>query len=239
MGHLIASTGPIVFDHVVLGTRDTADGAAQVAELCGTEPIMTEPEPGQWYHSAALPLGGGAMLEILGPNTDHQGFRFFKSILARYDRPEPVFWHLGTADFDAFCAVAKAAGAPVERIEHLNSNTPHGRRTYTRGILGPGFRTVRPCVIEWTARPKRPGLEADPVCSIKAFKLTSPKAAEINKAFQALGVDLTVENGTDRLSLVLWTPRGEVTFAGPGLVFEGAAALFQIAAMRLRQLLPG
>lgn len=194
---------------------------------------MTEPEAGQWYWSAALPLPDGAMLEVLGPNPAYRGFHPLKAVLTRYRTPAPVFWHLGTSDFDRLCAVARAAGSPVERIERLDNDSPHGRRAYTRGIVGPGFRTTRACMIQWIERPDRPEFRRTPRCRAVDFSLTSPKAAELNRTFEAFGLNLRARRGPERLSIRLDTPNGEMEFAGPGLVFEGAGAVLQFLKLRL------
>lgn len=232
MGDLVIKRGPTEFDHVVLATRDTRLGAGWLADLTGADPVVTEPEPGEWYWSAALPLQHGAMLEMLGPNPDHRGFHPLKATLSRYTTPEPLFWHLATADFDRFLAQAAKLGAPVERIEHLDNDSPNGRRTYSRGILGPGFRTVRPCVIEWKARPDRPGM-SDPVCRATRFELRTPDAAKLNTIFEGLDLSLRAEQGPQFIALQLDTLKGEVTFEGQGVVFEGIGALAKFLRLRL------
>lgn len=236
MDDLVVRRGGWDFDHVVLGTRDTREGAAWLAEQTGAAPVITEPEPGAWYWSAALPLPDGAMIEMLGPNPDHSGFHALKSVLPRYAVPEPIFWHIGTTNFSRLCQVAGAAGAPVERIEHLDSDSPRGRRRYSRGILGPGFRTVRPCVIQWAERPNRPEL-SNPICTVTRFALQCPDPASLNRVFESLGLTVRATAGEQRLTLELETPEGAIAFDGPGLVFEGLGAAAKIAGLRLRHLL--
>lgn len=236
MPDLIRKCGPTEFDHVVLGTRDTREGAAWIAEKTGVAPVLTDPEPGQWYHSAALPLGDGAMLEILGPNPAHRGFHPFKTLLAALDPPELIFWHLGTEDFDAFCAAAAAAGAPVERIEEISSEGRHGRRAYRRGVVRPGFRSVRPCVIEWTARPIHPEM-SNPTCAARRFAVHDPAPEKLNHLFEALGLDLRATAGPQKMSLELDSPKGPVHLNGGTLRFEGLGALVLTGRLWVRHLL--
>lgn|GEM_PF-3759172 len=236
MNDLVIKCGPTEFDHVALGTHDTQKGVAWLANLTGAEPVITEPEPGQWYWSAALPLNDGAMLEMLGPNPDHRGFHPLKALLARFQAPEPFFWHVATSDLGRFVAAVKQAGAPVERIEHLDSETPDGRRTYSRGVVGPGFRTVRPCVIQWISKVDRPGLRR-PLCRATGFALRCPKPDRLNRVLEAIGLQLRATDGPQRLDLALDTPKGPIKIAGPGVVFEGLGAIAQFAQLRFASML--
>ncbi len=232
MAGLIVKCGPTEFDHVALATRDTEEGVAWLAERTGASPFITEPEPGEWYWSGALPLANGASIEIIGPNPAYQGFHPFKELFKRYNTPAVLFWHLGTSDFDRLAVIAKAAGAPMERIEHLDSDTPFGRRLYSRAILGPGFMSARPCVIQWKERPQRPGMDA-PVCAATRFAVQCSDPEPLNRVFDALGLDLRVTRGPHRVEVDLDTPNGLVTLSGEGLTFAGAGGFLKLIGLRL------
>ncbi|MEM1163177.1 MAG: hypothetical protein AAGJ28_19785 [Pseudomonadota bacterium] len=229
MQDLINRTGATEFDQIVLGTFDTKAGADWIAAETGVEPFLTTPEPGQWYWSAGVSLPDGAMIEILGPNPHHRGFHPLKTLLSRYDTPSPIFWHIGVSDFEGFCAFAAERGAPVDQIEHLDTDSPGGRRAYSRGILGPGFRSVRPCIIQWKARPSSPARSAPARMSVSAFELSHPDHAAMNTVFAELGLRQRISAGPHRMSIVLDTPRGEVRLDGRGLSFEGPGALLATA----------
>ncbi len=236
MSRVIKPLGKFEFDHVALGVHDTKLGAEWLQDLTGAQVIALEPEDGQWYWSHAMKLRDGASLEIIGPNPTHRGFHPIKETLRNFRTPSPFFWHLGTDDFDGFCAVAKSVGAPVERIEHLDHDSSFGRRRYTRGIVGPGFRSTRPCVISWKERPDRPEFKAPAECDIADFSLTSPRFASLNRLFEALELRLRAKPGPEAITLKLSTPKGEVTLSAPGVVFEGAGAFLQMGSLWLSSL---
>ncbi|MEM7024195.1 MAG: VOC family protein [Pseudomonadota bacterium] len=225
MSELIHTLGPFEFDHIALGVCDTRKGPEWIERLTGAKVVMIEPEEGQYYWSNALLLPHGGALEIIGPNPAHRGFHPVKQMLRSYAEPTPFFWHLGAADFGAVCQAAKAAGGPVERIEHIDDETPSGRRVYSRGIIGPGFRSSRPCIVHWRQRPDRPEMRAAPQCEVVGFELTSPKAAATNKVLEALGVRLRVKPGAEHMRIRLKTPNGDVELDGDGTSFEGIGAL--------------
>jgi len=238
MSAIVLRRGETEFDHVVLGTFDTRAGADWLSDQTGAKVTVTEPEPGQWYHSAVLPLKQGSFVEVLGPNPAHKGFHPIKQLLSGYDTPRPLFWHLATDDFDGFCARLDAAGAQADRIEELDSEGASGRRAYKRAIVGPGFRTVRPCFIQWIARPDRTGVEA-PVCSAVAFSVRDREPEKLNRIFEALGLALRATQGPQTLSVDLDTPKGKVVLSGDGQSFEGAGAMLLMGKLYLRYLVGG
>ncbi|MEM1314712.1 MAG: VOC family protein [Pseudomonadota bacterium] len=235
MDDLVTRQAGVEFDHFVLGTSDTRAGAAWLEALTGAPVTVTEPEPGQWYWSGAMPLPGGALVEMLGPNPAHRGFQPMKALLADYTTPSPLFWHIGTRDFDALSRRVAELGAPMERVERIDAPGKDGPRAHVRGILGPGFRSARPCAIQWIDRIDR----GEAVCSVKGFALRTPRPGPLNAVFEGLGLTLRAEEGPERLTLELETPKGEVVLSGPGVAFEGLGALAMIARLRLRSLFGG
>ncbi|MEM9247847.1 MAG: VOC family protein [Pseudomonadota bacterium] len=236
MSQVVKALGTFGFDHVALGVSDTEAGAAWLHARTGAAVFATEPEEGQWYWSAVMPLPDGASLEVIGPNPAHRGFHPIKEHLLSLETPSLLFWHLGTDHFDSFCNVAAQVGAPVERIEHLDTESPYGRRVYTRGIVGPGFRSTRPCVICWKTRPRPPGAEGPAQCAVTGFALTSPKYSALNRLLDALDLPMRAKEGPEAIALQLTTPKGAVTLSSPGIVFEGAGALAKTASLWLRYL---
>ena len=191
MKSIIEKKGRFEFDHVVLGVRDTKMGVEYFSSETGLEAVITDPEDGQWYWSAVLSLPDGAMLEVLGPNPAYRQFHVFKEILKKYETPAPIFWYIGTRDFDQLCLVAKAAGSPVERIERLDYEGPQGRCAYTRGVVGPGFRTTRPCVVQWTERPNLPEIHAQPPCRVVDFLTYLAKSVRFEQNARSLRIGPT------------------------------------------------
>ncbi|MEM9421472.1 MAG: VOC family protein [Pseudomonadota bacterium] len=129
-------------DHIGLGVPDVKEGVAWVEAQTGAEVMLHDAEPGQWYQSGSLAIGGGSFLEIIGPNPAHRKFQPFGALLSTLDRPRLAFWYIAVHDFDAFQALAKRKGGALERVEHINIDhcTPN-QSGYHRGYVGPGFMT--------------------------------------------------------------------------------------------------
>lgn len=236
MAQIVETLGKFAFDHVALAVHDTKAGAAWLEAATGAKVNALEPEDGQWYWSHSIDLLGGASLEIIGPNPSYRGFHPMKEILRGYKTPAPLFWHLRAVDFDLFCKMALLSGNPIERVEHVCADTKYGRRRYSRGIVGPGFRSTRPCVIFWQERPDRSARNAQAECQVVNFTLTSPKAESLNAFFESVQVDLKATTGPETITLTLDTPKGELSLSAPGVVFEGGTAVLQTAALWIKSL---
>ncbi|MEM6476796.1 MAG: VOC family protein [Pseudomonadota bacterium] len=224
---LVVDRGGTSLDHVAIGVPDTERGVQEIAERIGFEPLLTEPEPGQFYWSGAVPLGSGKFLEILGPNPAFRKFNPFIEMVKRLDQPRPIFWYVATDDFAAFQTAAKAAGAPVERVQTVRHEKQGVLTDYTRGIIGPGFLSVSPNVIQWRSR--NSNFDDSEGLTFLGLELSHPEADRLNTAFTTLGIDQKVHTGPHRMALRLGTPKGEVEFAGEGMEIRGLGAMVKLA----------
>jgi hypothetical protein len=220
---VVLSRGPHTVDHLALGTSHLETGMQALEAATGAEGWRAAPEPGAWYQSGALALEGGSFLELIAPAPGYRGFQPLRATLAGLQGLRPLFWYVATDDFGAFAERAREAGAPVERVEHPNrqDDPAHGR--YVRGVLGPGFLSQRPCVIEWQRRAARDA--PAPRCALAELRLSHPEAAALTAPLAALGIRERVTAGPSALEILLDSPRGRVSFAGPGLDFRGLRGL--------------
>jgi len=209
-------------DHVAIGVSNTLIGIEWIEELTGCKACIEEPEPGQWYWSASLRIGKLCFLEILGPNPEFQGFNLYKEMLYSIKKPEPLFWYISTHDFDAFKKKSEENDAPLEQIERVKFEREGKKVDYIRGIIGPGFNSQRPNVIQWHSRLKCWRLEHDNIntqnnCKLKALKLKSPESKELKTLFNSLGIEMEVANGNSELTFEIYSPKGIVAISGKGL----------------------
>ncbi|MEO0688961.1 MAG: VOC family protein [Pseudomonadota bacterium] len=220
---LVLDRGGTQLDHIALCVPDTRRGVEEIAAQIGFQPVLTDPEPSQFYWSAAVPLGSGKFFEILGPNPAFKKFNPFIEVVRRLERPTPLFWYVATDDFAAFEAAANEAGAPIERVETVTYEKQGVVTDYTRGYLGPGFLSVSPNVIEWRSRYSK--LDDGEGPTFLGLELSHPEADRLNNTFEKLGIHQHVATGPHRMILRLGTPNGEVAYEGEGLEFRGLRAL--------------
>lgn len=217
--NLVLDRGGASLDHIALGVPDTRKGARHIAELTGVEPrIGPQPGPEQFYWSAAIRLGAGRFLEILGPNPDWTGFHPMIETVKQFTQPQPLFWYVATNDINAFGDAAAAQRAPLEMMQSFEHTRDTETVSYTNAVIGPGFRSTRPCVIQWHTRSK--WMEGDAELGLKSLQLSSPIADTLNPLFADLGIVERVSEGPEMMMLALDTLKGEVVLSAPGVVVE-------------------
>ncbi|MEM9261946.1 MAG: VOC family protein [Pseudomonadota bacterium] len=200
-------------DHIGLAVPDTAKGVAFVEEKTGATPHLGPPQPGNFYWSGALSIGKESYLEIIGPNPDHRGVHPFKSVMAGLSEPTLMFWYVATDDFEAFAKKVENASARLQQIVRVDAQDDQGA-DYTRAIIGPGFLSQRPSVIEWRRRSIRSPVDIR--CTLKSFSLSLRRPKELNSLFAKLGVDTPVHDGPSGMSITVDTPKGEIEFTNAG-----------------------
>jgi len=235
---LIKDVAPnnLYIDHIGLGVNDTEAGIRLIAELTGVQPKLVDPRPDQHYWSGGLHLGKGCMLEIIGPNPKHKGFHPFKEVLKSCDEPRLLFWYLGTDKFDETrktIETSEASGGkfkmwsiihdrheiPIVEEEESRNNGGTNVVEFTTGMIGPGFRSEIPNLIQWHKRPEKMK-NIEKKCTVTSFQITSPQSERIGGLFASLGMSPSfklVYGPEPNLKMTLDSPKGKVTLEGGGL----------------------
>ena len=225
-GTVLTQKNGLQLDHIGIAVNDLEKGVSYIENLTGVKPTIHPPEKGEPWQSGSLMLCEGVMLEILSVNRDYKGIHPLKSILKSFKEPKLFFWYVATDDFDAFEVKVNLINRKIERKVDIKEADSEKHSTYTRGMIGPGFSTVVPNVIQWKHRTKH-GREST-ACPIKEFKLSSKKAKKINEDFRALGISQVVEQGDDQISLTLETPNGLVTIKNEAIEMPFSKVLLLI-----------
>jgi Glyoxalase-like domain len=184
-------------DHLVLAGPDLAGAVAWFAELTGVEPAPGGRHEGLGTANHLVDLGGGAYLEIIGPDPEQP----------EPDRPRPfgiddltapriVTWAISTSDIDALVTEARDGGYDPGRPAAMSRRTTDGellewRLTQPRFDYGDG---LVPFVIDWGAT-AHPTTRALPAAPLLAFSGRHPDPASVRPALIALGADLHLDIG--------------------------------------------
>lgn len=231
MTNIIRRSHGFQLDHIGLGVGDTREGVKWVEQQTGANVDLHDPEPDQWYWSGSLAIGDMSYIEIIGPNPEWTKFQPFNALLQTLQEPRLLFWFIAVNDFKEFQVTARENKAKLERIEAINTESDDDENaSYWRGLIGPGFMTERPNVIEWVRRPPRE-TNAPAQCQLRDFRLANPAAEQINSVFQSLGIDTRVANGASKIGMTIDTPKGEWTIENAGLKWTMPGVLIELASL--------
>jgi hypothetical protein len=155
-------------------------------------------------------LGGGAYLEVVGPDPDQpepsQPRPFDLDSLAE---PRLVTWAIRVTDINRAVAEAEDRGYDPGPIHPMSRERPDGVLLSWRLTIQDDD-SVLPFLIDWGATP-HPSRDAVHGSELLSFHIVHPDPAEVRKGLSALGADVPVVPGEPGLVARIRTPQGEVT----------------------------
>lgn len=202
---MLAGAGPVGqgrdvlanLDHVVLAGPDLAGAVAWFAELTGIEPAPGGRHEGLGTANHLVDLGGGAYLEIIGPDPEQpEPERPRPFGIDDLRAPRVVTWAMRTTDIDALVAAARADGYDPGEPAAMSRRTADGdllewRLTAPRFDYGDG---LVPFLIDWGTTP-HPTARALPSAPLLEFAGRHPDPASVRPGLNALGADLHLDFG--------------------------------------------
>jgi hypothetical protein len=201
-----------VIDHLVHATPDLD---ATVAELAGRG-LMLSPggaHDGLGTRNALADLGGGAYLEVIGPDPEQPEPAQPRPFgIDGLREPRLVAWAVRVADLDAAVAVARSRGHDPGAARDMARLRGDGVRLAWRLTPPPAaVPEVVPFLIAWgdTEHPSRTAARG---ARLVSFTAAHPNPTDVRGRLAALGVtDLTVEPApSPALRALIETPSGPV-----------------------------
>jgi hypothetical protein len=208
-----AAGGRPVLDHVVLATPNLAGAVNDVARVLGVVAARGGRHPGLGTRNALVDLGGGAYLELIGPDCEQpdpeRGRPFGVDGLTT---ARVVTWAVACTDLDERVARARDRGHDPGSPRAMSRRTGEGDTLQWRLALRdtPAYGGLVPFLIDWgvTPHPTSRGLPRVELVSLTGHH---PDPAAVGSALDALDVELTVLPARDAaLSLRVRGVHGEV-----------------------------
>jgi hypothetical protein len=214
-----------MIDHLVLATDELERTVAHVRATWGIEPTPGGAHLGRGTRNELVALGGGAYLEIIGPDlaqTDHTGERPF-GVDGRTGERLVAWCARPATTIEAAARAAARLGHDVGPISSMSRRRPDGVLLAWR-LTTPAFDAERPdvpavlpFVIDWLDSP-HPSTGLDHPVELVGLSIHTPDAAAVDAIVGAIGPDprITVvdADGPPLLDAVVRTPRGEFTLRG-------------------------
>ena len=205
-----------MIDHIVFAVPHLAHGVAEFERRTGVQPVKGGSHVGLGTANHLVGLGGGAYLEIIGPDPDQPDPADPRPFgIDNLARPRVVTWCIRPPDFDGAIATAKARGYDPGPPRAMSRRTSQGTLLAWRLTLGAALPAdgLVPFLIDWgaTAHPTTGAMPTLPLVSLAGVH---PQPADVQRNLTALDVDLPVGPGHEpRLLVTLRSPVGPVVLS--------------------------
>ncbi|MEE9454483.1 MAG: VOC family protein [Paracoccaceae bacterium] len=208
----------IEFDHIAIGCRTLAEGAAYVFEKTGLKIPVGGTHPLMGTHNLLMATGSDSFLEIIAidpsaPKPAHN--RWFGLDNVDFPVPRPHAWILRSNDLDHDLGIAKDIGIDFGTALSVT----RGDMTWRFAVRKDGaipLDGAAPMIMEWPEMPVHPAEKmVDLGTRIKNITLETPHAESINMLLNTLShkkipVDIRTAQ-TPRLSVTLVQRDGRET----------------------------
>ena len=202
-----------LIDHLILFTPDLERGCDTVEHRLGTRPVPGGRHPNLGTHNALLGLGPACYLEVMAPDPHaERPLDLGRLGMGDLETPRLGTWVLRAENIDETAQHAVSAGVGLGPISAGHRDNPDGSSVMwrvTEPFVFP-FGGVVPFLIAWGETP-HPGSRLPAVGELHGLAVEHPDEAGVRRAFNALGVDLTVTAGpAPKLLATIETPGGLV-----------------------------
>ncbi|MEV0677352.1 VOC family protein [Actinosynnema sp. NPDC050436] len=205
-----------MIDHLVYATPDLEGSIGELRDRFGVALVPGGRHAGMGTRNYLGGLGGGAYLEVIGPDPDQPDPERPRPFgLDALTGPRLVAWAARVHDLDTAVDRARAHGVDPGRATAMTRTRPDGVRLAWRLALPPDlleFGGPAPFLIDWGSSP-HPAADAEVGLRLVSFEGAHPDPAEARRRLVALGVegDLPVgEAAAPGLRAVIDGPAGPV-----------------------------
>lgn len=199
-------------DHLVYAVPDVDAAVAEIARLSGVAPVEGGRHVGMGTHNFLLGLGGGAYLEIVGPDPEQGEVGAPRPFgIDRLSAPRLVAWAIRVPDIDAAVATARTRGLDPGEPATMSRRTPEGELLAWRLTAPPAGLTLLPFLIDWGSTP-HPTSRGLPEVALGSFTGYHPDPGSVRDKLSALDAEIEVHEGAEpELSAVLIGDGGPLT----------------------------
>lgn len=195
--------GNDLIDHIVYAVPDLA-----LADGLGISLTPGGPHLGLGTRNLLAGLGGGAYLEVVGPDPEQpepEGARQFG--IDDLTGPRLVAWAARVENIHDVVARSKAQGYDPGPVMPMSRRRPDG--VLLEWQLTPPLVGVQPFLIDWGTTP-HPADSLGQDVELVSLTIQHPAPDDIRRGLSVLGEKVPVEPGEPGLRAVLRTPDGEV-----------------------------
>ena len=196
-------------DHLVYATPDLDKTVATITEHWGVRPSEGGRHEGLGTRNALLSIGGGAYLEVIGPDPDQPPPKNGRPFgVDHVTAPRLVTWAAAVPDLDLWLGWCAARKVDAGVATSMSRQRPDGSQlTWRLALPDDSAGGVLPFLIEWPS--DTPAASAATGIELLEFSLSHPDPS-IPSRLAELAVGLPVTRGPISLRATLFTPSGVV-----------------------------
>ena len=210
---------PCVLDHLVIGARSLEEGRSFVADLLGVSPVAGGTHPHMGTHNVLLSLGGSVYLEVIAVDPEAESPdrpRWFsldnpKILQTLKQGPRLLTWVARAPDIAGLKRLSPYATC---KVCEMSRGDLRWLFAFTEDGECPGGGLL-PHVIEWRGSAHPTDVLPESGCHFSALRGhfdDSDSDTLARMGLESIFTGQTSGQAGQRLSAVIKTPRGEITF---------------------------
>lgn len=205
------STAPRHLDHIVVAAPDLDDAVGRIETATGVRLEQGGVHPRFGTKNYLATFGDGTYFELIGAdpeNTEFSGERAFR--VNEVTEPRAVAWAIEPESIEAATAAARQAGTDLGAPFPGSRRNPDG--TLLQWRLTPPLAEpsgVIPFLLDWDGSTS-PAFTVQPRLSLVHLQATHPDPDYARAVLAALGTDLAVGEGPERLIVTIEGPTGRL-----------------------------
>ena len=206
-----SDAGPTIqIDHVIWAVPDLENGVEYFKQLSGIDPIVGGVHPGRGTRNSLVSAGDMMYLEIIAPDPAQMPFdpvetpvQAFATQISMMDGPEVDMFAFSSSDLEWVAARGRELGLEVVGPSPGQRMTPDGVliRWSHLDFIGHDFGQFMPFALNWLDSP-HPSTTSPEGALIEGITVQHPRADELRRIYQALGVPAEVVQADEPMIIV-------------------------------------
>jgi hypothetical protein len=206
----MAEEPTIQIDHIIWAVPDLDAGAKLFEEMSGVTPTVGGVHPGRGTRNKLASAGDHMYFEIIAPDPAQMPFdpvskpvQAFADTISKMAQPEVDMFAYSTTDLEAAAEIGRQLGLKVVGPTPGQRRTPDGILIKWSHVdfIGHGFGQFVPFALNWLDSP-HPSTTSPKGVVIEGITVEHPRADELRKIYEALGVPANVVQAREPVIIV-------------------------------------
>lgn len=207
---VFAEEPKIQIDHIIWAVPDLDEGADYFEKMSGVKPIVGGVHPGRGTRNKLVSAGDNMYLEIIAPDPAqmpldpvNKPVQAFADKISKMASPEVDMFAYSTTDLEAAAEAGRKLGLKVVGPTPGQRKTPDGVLIKWSHVdfIGHGFGQFIPFALNWLDSP-HPSTTSPKGAVIEGVTVEHPRADELRKIYEALGVPAKVVQAAEPVIIV-------------------------------------